>query len=320
MHNIISLALLICYVLPTLLVADNIILCSPFLSACAMMILFLPIQNTISITDRHTTTNSPYTKVQTLSFQIYTGGAPALLFDELIEKTKKNHECKGLHSYGLPEDSNTIQCYLGLEDTSKDVEKRLDIMRKAVERAYEESDKDESTLKIFLVPEFYFRGLNGAYTFQTEEAEEEESSCSSDICHILEGLASIVADVRFENWLFLFGTVIASSATQESGFDYQFYNFAPLYKGFDPKTSKGVGKKFIVPKRYVSNADFLTPMRDLNNRTMVLEVLEEADHPGEQTVFNPHANGIKKYHNELWSKYKDEIRCVKQTCIVQSLP
>ena len=282
------------------------------------MILFLPLQNTNSETNRHTTT-SPYTKVQTLSFQIYTGGAPALLFDELTEK-KKNHECKGLHSYGIPEDSNTIQCYLGLEDTSKDVEKRLDIMRKAVERAYEESNTDESILKIFLVPEFYFRGLNGAYTFQTEEAEEEESSCSSDICHILEGLASIVADARFENWLFLFGTVIAQSSTQESGFDYQFYNFAPLYKGFDPKTSKGIGKKFIVPKRYVSNADFLTPMRDLNNRTMVLEVLEEADHPGEQTVFNPHANGIKKYHNELWSKYKDEIRCVKQTCVVQSLP
>ena len=119
-------------------------------------------------------------------------------------------------------DINAIQCYIGLEDTSKDVEKRLDIMRKAVERAYEESNTDESILKIFLVPEFYFRGLNGAYTFQTEEAEEEESSCSSDICHILEGLASIVADVRFENWLFLFGTVIASSATQESGFDYLY--------------------------------------------------------------------------------------------------
>lgn len=284
-----------------------------------MVLLFLLLQNTNSITNNHTTTNSPYTKVQTLSLQIYTGGAPALLsIDEVTGKKKKNNECRGLHSYGLPEDSNTIQCYLGLEDTSKDVEKRLEIMRKAVERAYEESNTDETTLKIFLVPEFYFRGLNGAYTFQTEEAEEEESSCSSDICHILEGLASIVADARFENWLFLFGTVIAQSSTQESGFDYQFYNFAPLYKGFDHKTSKGIGKKFIVPKRYVSNADFLTPMRDLNNRTMVLEVLEEADHPGEQTVFNPHANGIKKYHNELWTKYKDEIRCVKPllfTCV-----
>ena len=278
-----------------------------------MVLLYLPpLQNTNSKTNKHTTTSPYYTKVQTLSFQIYTGGAPALLStDESTGKKKKNHECKGLHSYGIPEDSNIIQCYLGLENTSKDVEKRLDIMRKAVERAYEESNKDESILKIFLVPEFYFRGLNGAYTFQTEEAEEEESSCSSDICHILEGLASIVADARFENWLFLFGTVIAQSSTEESDFDYQFYNFAPLYKGFDPSTSQGIGKKFIVPKRYVSNADFLTPMRDLNNRTMVLEVLEEADHPGEQTVFNPHEKGVKKYHNELWSKYKDEIRSVK---------
>ena len=39
--------------------------------------------------------NSPYTKVQTLSFQIYTGGAPAFVMDEITGEEKKNHECKG---------------------------------------------------------------------------------------------------------------------------------------------------------------------------------------------------------------------------------
>lgn len=38
---------------------------------------------------------SPYTKVQTLSFQIYTGGAPAFTVDETTGEEKKNHECKG---------------------------------------------------------------------------------------------------------------------------------------------------------------------------------------------------------------------------------
>lgn len=249
--------------------------------------------------------NSPYTKVQTLSFQIYTGGAPAFVMDETTGEERRNHECKGLHSYGLPEDSDALQCYLGLEDTNEDVERRLSIMQNAVDRAYDVSNKDDSILKIFIAPEFYFRGLNGAYDFVSEEEEEKEGECS-DVCQILKGLEDIVADERFENWMFLFGTVIASEtlATDETDFDYQFYNFAPLYKGFDPATTKRIGKNFIVPKRYVSNIDFLTPVRDLTNRSLVLE---ETDYLDELTVMNPHANGIKKYHNDMWTKYKSEL-------------
>lgn len=106
---------------------------------------------------------SPYTRVQTLSFQIYTGGAPALIPDETTDtssssskKLRRNHECKGLHSYGKSEDSDldsssSLQCYLGLEDTAADVEKRMGIMRDAVNKAYDASDKDESTLKVCIV-------------------------------------------------------------------------------------------------------------------------------------------------------------------------
>ena len=142
-----------------------------------------------------------------------------------------------VHSYGLASDSEEVQCYLGLEDAAEDVKRRLTIMTDAVNKAYDVSDKDDSVLKIFLAPEFYFRGVNGAYEFYMEEEEEEEGKCS-DICQILVGLENIVADKRFENWLFLFGTVIASEALPtEDPFDYQFYNFAPLYKGFDPETS-----------------------------------------------------------------------------------
>lgn len=102
-----------------------------------------------------------YTKVQTLSFQIYTGGAPAYITDETTGKPKRNRECHGLHSYGATEDSTDLQCYLGLEDTAADVRRRLDIMTDAVNKAYDVSTKDRSTLKIFLAPEFFFRGKDG---------------------------------------------------------------------------------------------------------------------------------------------------------------
>mmetsp|Transcript_14918 Transcript_14918/g.24269 ORF Transcript_14918/g.24269 Transcript_14918/m.24269 type:complete len:516 (-) Transcript_14918:279-1826(-) len=260
-----------------------------------------------SLRDGRKSAKSPYTKVQTLSFQIYTGGAPAFTVDKSTGKERTNHECKGLHSYGSPENSEALQCYLGLEDTAEDVERRLNIMTDAVNKAYDVSDKDDSTLKIFLAPEFYFRGVNGAFQFQTEEAEEENGGCS-DICHIFKGLENIVANKRFENWLFLFGTVIASEALpKEDAFDYQFYNFAPLYKGFDPATSKRIGKNFIVPKRYVSNMDFLTPLRHLTNKSIAMELLDEKNHTDSKTLMNPHASGQKRYANDIWARYKDEL-------------
>lgn len=115
--------------------------------------------------------------------------------------------------------------------------------------------------------------------------------------------------------MFLFGTVIASEALPlEDTFDYQFYNFAPLYKGFDPASSKGVGKRFLVPKRYVSNIDFLTPMRDLLNSTDAMELLDEKDNLA-LTLDNPHASGRKKYDSAIWTSYKDELATLGYTMI-----
>lgn len=152
-----------------------------------------------------------YTKVQTLSFQIYTGGAPAYTDDG-----EPNEECINLNDYGVSEDDNPkLQCYLGLDETSLDVERRLNIMSNAVNRAYDVSDQSDDTLKVFMAPEFYFRGKNGAYEFINEEEnqfiDEEEGKCSA-ICQILRGLENMVAQKRFDNWLFLFGTVIGSES------------------------------------------------------------------------------------------------------------
>ena len=293
---------------------------------------------------KHVHQKPRYTKVQTLSFQIYTGGAPAYTDDG-----QPNEECINLNDYGVSEDDNPkLQCYLGLDDTALDVERRLNIMSNAVDRAYDVSDPNDDTLKIFLAPEFYFRGQNGAYefTFTNEEEEDDRDGCS-DICHILKGLESMVAQKRFDNWLFLFGTVIGSESEYihehrfdffkvstldlkslsliyiyqflelpvEDTFDYQFYNFAPMYKGFDPDTSKNVGKNFLVPKRYVSNLDFLTPIRHLTNRSIAMELLDERDITLAGTLPNPYLAGHKQYDDAMWIKYKDELTSLGYTMI-----
>ena len=143
---------------------------------------------------------------------------------------------------------------------------------------------------------------DGAYKFQPDGAKGD----CDDVCHILKGLENIVAHPKYENWLFLFGTIVASEdLPAEDPFDYQFFNFAPLYKGYDPSTSSGVGKKFVVPKRYVSQIDFLTPLRDLRNASIAVELLDRYDRVDMgNVVINPHESGVRRYGNDAWLEYK----------------
>ncbi len=55
--------------------------------------------------------------------------------------------------------------YNGLSDESKDVDARLDVLKKGIENAFECPfiNKNENCLKIFMLPEFFFRGTKGAY-------------------------------------------------------------------------------------------------------------------------------------------------------------
>jgi hypothetical protein len=260
-------------------------------------------------------TYSKYKRVQGIGFQIYTGGAPAVLNETVNDDDddtvvqQLNPECVGRRSYGqvVGEVAPELQCYLGHDDPMLDVQRRIEIMTDAVEKAYELSAKDDpETLKVFIAPEFYFRGVRGAYSFQYDEIPDDPSTCGP-ICQILQGMENIAAQKRFENWIFLFGTIIASDALpSEDPFDFLFYNFAPLYKGYDPAKLDFTGKRFLLPKRYVSSSDFLTPQRHLNS-TVFKQLIGEPLPDHDQTVYNPHDYDQKRYDQSMWKKYKDEL-------------
>ena len=274
------------------------------------------------------TSSSPYTKFQPTGFQIYTGGAPAFVTTlptssksnstYAPKKTMKpNPECDTLDSFGQNADgSGYIQCYLGLEDTTLDIRKRLDIMIHAVEAAYAKADNDDpTTLKIFIAPEFYWRGVDGAYVY----TDDDEGGCK-EICTILKSLEDYVAQKRFEDWLFVFGTVIVSELLPvEDKYDYLFYNFAPIYKGYDPNSTDHKGKRFIVPKRYVSNIDFLTPLRHFNDTTakelIQFTPTEGGMRPSDRTVANPYDLYRKQYDRDMWHQYKSELDDLGYTMI-----
>jgi hypothetical protein len=258
-------------------------------------------------------TYSKYKRVQGIGFQIYTGGAPAVLNqtvnDDDTVVQQLNPECVGRRSYGqvVGEVAPELQCYLGYDDPMQDVQRRIEIMADAVEKAYELSARDDpETLKVFIAPEFFFRGVTGAYSFQYDEIPDDPSTCGP-ICQILQGMENIAAQKRFEDWIFLFGTIIASDALpSEDPFDFLFYNFAPLYKGYDPAKLDFTGKRFLLPKRYVSSSDFLTPQRHLNS-TVFKQLIGEPLPDHDQTVYNPHDYDQKRYDQSMWKKYKDEL-------------
>ena len=254
-------------------------------------------------------TNSKYKRVQGIGFQIYTGGAPAFI-NHTDGTSSLNPECVGRESYGqvVGEIAPMMQCYIGLPDPMLDVRGRIEIMMDAVEKAYALADNDDpETLKIFIAPEFFWRGITGAYSFQNDELPDDPSFCGP-ICQILMGLEALVANERFENWMFLFGTIIASDTLPtEDPYDFLFYNFAPLYKGYDPAKMDFQGKRFLVPKRYVSSSDFLTPQRHLNESSFK-QLLGQL--PGDSTVYNPHDFNQKRYDPTMWKKYKEELRAL----------
>jgi hypothetical protein len=80
-----------------------------------------------------------------------------------------------------------------------DIEGRCKLMTAAVKDAEGHADIDPSvkTLKIFVAPEFYFRGRLGAYPYET-------------VSMVLDELRKETKDPKYAHWLFVFGSAIGS--------------------------------------------------------------------------------------------------------------
>lgn len=251
-------------------------------------------------------TNSKYTKFQALTFQLYTGGAPVYL----DAHNTTNPECHDLTIQGMVD--GVQQCYMGHSNETQDVMDRMEILKAAVEKAYKVSSRSSETLKVFVVPEFFFRGRNGAYVLTKRNStalfNDVNGICTGPVCRVLKGLENLVADARFQDWIFLFGTAIVSEELpKEDTYDFLFYNFGMLYKGYDPEKESRHGKRFIVPKRYVSTSDFLTPHRN-KGRNETSEILQTALPQKTDMVLNPSLNLKRnKYDSRIWHVYKDEL-------------
>lgn len=157
-----------------------------------------------------------YSKVQFIAFNIkpsYTGktnpclccgcptftpyGDPKLSW--ACETCWTNSQCTGVH-----------ESYLGNPDPVKDIDYRCRVMKKAIETAYHDAgllkgkvrrrswnifSKKKPVLKVFMAPEFYFRGSEGGYPVE-------------NVSRIMEIMREETKYESYKDWLFVFGTAI----------------------------------------------------------------------------------------------------------------
>mmetsp|Transcript_2656 Transcript_2656/g.4542 ORF Transcript_2656/g.4542 Transcript_2656/m.4542 type:complete len:376 (+) Transcript_2656:162-1289(+) len=202
--------------------------------------------------DPHTT--GRYYATQYLSFTINTLGGSA-----------SHGECKG-----KTVDNKTDLCYLGNPNIHKDVFHRLAIfedilktLRNDVFKEDPEVDRDPRVLKILMLPEFFLRGPNGAYStkemFDSENDEED-----GILIQLADKVRGLIADPAWQDYLFVLGTVIATESVEDddgktTADHFLYYNFAPVYRGGSPKDdSTGQVHQYVILKQYISNADFLS--------------------------------------------------------------
>ena len=90
--------------------------------------------------------------------------------------------------------------YVGMDPPLVDIGARIELTMHAVERTLRSGavDPSPSTLKVFVMPEFSFRGKWGAY----------DDVPFDYLTFFRSELARIVADPVFEGWLFIFGTIV----------------------------------------------------------------------------------------------------------------
>jgi len=104
--------------------------------------------------------------------------------------------------------------YVGLDDAKKDMEERIQLLQAAADQAHEmmaadtdTRDDDPTVLHCMFVPEFFFRGKQGAYNATGDHALRKHGG------KLIRDLAD---QPKFAHWLFVCGTVIESDLVSAS--------------------------------------------------------------------------------------------------------
>jgi len=169
---------------------------------------------------------------------------------------------------------------LDVEGQFEDIRERLQFTYKAIKEAYKLAVRHPTTLKVFMAPEFLYRGKGGAYIHDlingwTKQPPSEFDLSGFDGFPGLFGyLKRFAAENRFSNWLFVFGTAISASfpARSETNKGWvvdstkmgEIYNTALIQRGGELTTDEAYASR----KRYIASIDFIKSQYRAKNFTL----------------------------------------------------
>jgi hypothetical protein len=101
--------------------------------------------------------------------------------------------------------------YIGIDPTAADIDARIELAMNAIRQTISSGavDSSASTLKIFVMPEFSFRGTRGAYNSDRPGVDY--------FTYFRTRFAKEVAGAAFDGWLFVVGTIVNTAADYVPG-------------------------------------------------------------------------------------------------------
>ncbi|WP_256078371.1 hypothetical protein [Massilia sp. YIM B04103] len=202
-------------------------------------------------------TKNRYEKVQFISWEVHTG--PYI-----------HGQGVGLYTgLGNPVDDKRTDA----EGQCWDIEARVAFTKEALKLALKGSDPSSRTLKVFMAPEFLYRGAGGAYLhdlldgWSTAPAEFGLPPIYSGAWGGLFGqLRNLVAHENYEHWIVVFGTAVSASFhTQNSPQGKRQLNVAEVAEVYNSalvqrggSASDGRANSHVTRKHYMSGIDFFS--------------------------------------------------------------
>lgn len=201
---------------------------------------------------------SNYSKVQFISWEVHTGPF-------VVTTAPKTGWYSGLLDPGPDKRTDALgQCW--------DIEARLAFTADAIAKASAAKNIDPSatTLKVFMAPEFLFRGAGGAYLHDLIGGWERAPAgfglpapYSGRWGGLFGGLRALAANPKYEDWLFVFGSALSAAFPTARARDGKYeidplapgeiYNTALIQRG---GATHG-GDNYVSRKHYISGIDFI---------------------------------------------------------------
>ncbi len=170
-----------------------------------------------------------YERVQFIGYAVNT--APKA---EYVDAKRK--KTFGANDYDIWQCRKT---YAGHINAELDVRARCNIIAEVMHTALHHAkiDNDSRCLKIFVAPEFYFRGTQGAYQME-------------DVQAVIKQLRSAATGVQWRDWVFVFGSILGHS--RGIGSEVEVYNIVLTEQG-----NAGEAGSRVTMKEHKSGIDFV---------------------------------------------------------------